>query len=366
MTNKSLLLSRRRLMQLGASAGALALAGSMPSRAFAGEEITIITWETYHDDAWLKEYTDKTGVKVNVTRIGSNDESYEKLRSGAIVADMTIVDTGSIPRFMKVGVIVPVDPAKFPNASNIASGMNFPAVTTIDGAVRAIPYNWGTQPIMYNTKTVQPKPDTWQALWDKKYAGRVSIPDDSYTVFPMVAIAIGAKDPFNMTEDEFKKCAQAFRDLRPQMKTLARGFDDQTAIFASGDADIGYCENISSVFALQAQGKPVDFTFPQGTLAWIDCAALTPTGVKRQVIYDFVNEMLTPAWQARFIKTSVNNGILDLAAATKAGVPDDILHKTNIPDMKDPNFWKKMIFFQNPENVDRRLEMWNAFKAGTL
>src|SRR5262249_9222136 len=95
--------------------------------------------------------------------------------------------------------------------------------------------------------------------------------------------------------------------------------------------------------------------FPPGTLAWIDCAALTPTGVKRQVIYDFVNEMLTPAWQARFIKTSFNNGILDLAEATKAGVPEDILHKTNIPDMKDPEFWKKMIFFQNPENVDRRL-----------
>ena len=34
--------------------------------------------------------------------------------------------------------------------------------------------------------------------------------------------------------------------------------------------------------------------------------------------------------------------------------------------MKDPAFWKKMIFFQNPEDVDRRLEIWNAFKAGTL
>ena len=180
------------------------------------------------------------------------------------------------------------------------------------------------------------------------------------------AIAMKAKDPFNLTDAEFDQLAKEFRDLRGQIKTLARGFDDQTAIFASGDADIGYCENISSVFTLQAQGKPADYSFPPGTLAWIDCAALTPTGVKRQVIYDFVNEMLTPAWQGRFIKTSVNNGILDLDAAVKAGVPDDVLKKTNIPDMKDPAFWKKMIFFQNSENFDRRLEMWNAFKAGTL
>jgi spermidine/putrescine transport system substrate-binding protein len=354
------------MLQTGAAAGALAATSKFASRAYAGEEITFLTWETYHDDDWLKEWTDKTGVKCNVTRIGSNDESYEKLRSGAIVADMTIVDTGSVPRFKKAGVIVPIDPAKFPNAANIAAGMNFPKVTTIDGDVLAVPYNWGTQPLMFNTEKINPVPDNWHALWDKKYEGRVSIPDDAYTVVPMVAIAMGAKDPFNLTDEEFDKLAQAFRDLRGQIKTLARGFDDQTSIFASGDADIGYCENIYSVFSLQDQGKPVNYSFPPGTLAWIDCAALTPTGVKRQIIYDFLNEMLTPAWQGRFIAKSGNNGILDLDAATKSGVPADKLKRTNIPDMKDPKFWKKMIFFQNPEDVDKRLEIWNAFKAGTL
>jgi spermidine/putrescine transport system substrate-binding protein len=366
MTTTRCPISRRSFLQAGAAAGALAATRKIASRAYAGEELTFLTWETYHDDEWLKEWSDKTGVKTNVTRIGSNDESYEKLRSGAIVADMTIVDTGSIPRFKKAGIIVPIDAAKFGNASNIAAGMNFPKVTTVEGDVMAVPYNWGTQPLMFNTEKVNPVPDNWYGLWDKKFEGRVSIPDDSYTVVPMAAIAMGAKDPFNLTDEEFDKLAQTFRDLRGQIKTLARGFDDQTAIFASGDADIGYCENISSVLTLQDQGKPVGYSFPPGTLAWIDCAALTPTGVKRQIVYDFVNEMLTPQWQARFIAKSGNNGILDLDTATKAGVPEDKLKRTNIPDMKDPEFWKKMVFFQNPEDVDRRLEIWNAFKAGTL
>ncbi len=366
MTTNSLSFSRRRLMQTGVAAGAVAATSKFASRAYAGEEITFLTWETYHDDDWLKEWSDKTGVKVNVTRFGSNDESYEKLRSGAVVADMTILDTGSIERFRKAGVVVPIDPAKFPNAKNIAEGLKFPDVTTIEGQVWAVPYNWGTQPLMYNSEKVKPKPDNWVALWDKKYEGRVSIPDNSYTVVPFVAIAMGAKDPFNLTEDEFEKLSQAFRDLRPQIKTLARGFDDQTAIFASGDADIGFCLNIYSVFTLQDQGKPIDYAFPPGTLAWIDCCGLTPTGVKRQIIYDFINETLTPEWQARFITKSGNNGILTLDAATKSGVPANVLAKSNIPAMKDPEFWKNMIFFQNPESVDRRLEIWNAFKAGTL
>src|SRR3954468_8157134 len=122
-------MSRRRLLQSGAAAGAVAATSKFASRAYAGEELTFLTWETYHDDEWLKAWSEKTGVKVNVTRIGSNDESYEKLRSGAVVADMTIVDTGSLERFRKAGVIVPLDPAKFPGAKNIAEGMNFPKVT---------------------------------------------------------------------------------------------------------------------------------------------------------------------------------------------------------------------------------------------
>ena len=43
-----------------------------------------------------------------------------------------------------------------------------------------------------------------------------------------------------------------------------------------------------------------------------------------------------------------------------------MLAKTNLKDAGDAAFWKTMVYFQNPESVDRRLEMWNAFKAGTL
>lgn len=360
--------SRRNLMKVVVSLGGLAAFDTLTSRvSAAGEEITIVTWETYHDDKWLNEWTVKSGVKVNAIRTGSNDETYAKLRSGAVVPDMIVIDIGSMPRFLNANLIVPVDPSKITNAANIASGLNFPGCTTIQGAVRGIPYNWGTQPLMFNTKTVLPRPTSWKVLWDKQYAGKVVLPDDAYNVFPMIALAIGARDPFNLTEAEFQKCGDALRDLRPQLRTLARGFDDETTIFASGDGDLGYCENISSVFGLQAQGKAFDYTFPnEGTPAWVDCSVLTPAGQSRKIVYDFINEMLTPQWQARFIQSSVNNGILDLPAATAAGVPQDILNKTNIPNETDPTFWKKMSFFQNPENVDRRLEIWNAFKAGTL
>ena len=364
-----MMFSRRDALKAGSMLGAAAALGlSRPRHSFAaGEEITIMTWETYNDDPWLEEYQSKSGVKVNAIRIGSNDETFAKLQSGAVKPDLFVIDTGSIARFMGAKLLAPMDISKVPNAVNISPGLDYKSATTVDGALRAIPYNWGTQPLMYNAEAFPTKPDSWEALWDTQYAGKVSLPDDSYTVFPMITLAIGAKDPFNLTDVEFEQCAQALREIRQQVSTLARGFDDQTAIFASGDAVVGYCQNISSVFQLQDKGKKVEVAYPkEGTPAWVDCWVMTEEGAARQVAYDFLNEMLSVKWQGRFIQTSGNNGILPLDVAKSEGVTDAVLAKTNLKDAGDAAFWKTMVYFQNPESVDRRLEMWNAFKAGTL
>ena len=362
------LISRRKMLKAIPPIGALAMmAGATPPAYAAGEEITIFTWETYQDDDWLKQWTAKSGVRVNAVRTGSADEMYAKMRSGAVEADILYFDIGSIPRYLAAKLITPIDASKIANTANITPGLNWRDRCTVDGKLWAVPYNWGTQPLMFNTATVQPKPDTWAVLWDKKYAAKVNLPDASDIVLPMVALYVGVKNPYNMTDADFAKVADALRALRPQLRTIARGFDDAVAIYASGDAELGYCQNITEVFQLQSQSKPFDYSFPkEGTPTWIDCSILTPRGARRQAVYDFINENLSVPWQARFIKNSLNNGILNATAAKQAGIPDNVLMKTNILSQNEPGFWKKMSLLQNPENIDRRVEMWNAFKAGTL
>ena len=367
MNNRAHTTRRSLLKAGGAAAGVALLADPAPRAQAASEEITIFTWETYQDDPWIAEYAAKTGVKVNAIRTGSSDEMYSKVRSGAVEADILYFDIGTIPRYRAAKLIAPIDVPKVRNALNITPGINWQRRCTVDGQVWAVPYNWGTQPLMYNTEVVKPKPTSWATMWDPAYAGKINLPDDAGITFPMVALYVGAQDPYKLTEAEFKKCIEAFKALREQLRTMSRGFADQTSVFASGDADVGYCENVSSVFQLQAQGTKVDYVFPkEGTPTWIDCSIVTPKGAGRQVVYDFINEGLTPAWQARFINKSVNNGVLTAAAAAAAGVPKDVLAKTNISDEEDPSFWGKMSILQNPNDIDRRLGIWNAFKAGTL
>ena len=337
------------------------------ARAADTGKITLFTWETYQDDPWLVEYTEKTGVAVQAVRAGSIDEMYAQVQSGAIQPDVIYFDTGTAHRFKNAGLIVPLDASKVANKSNVSPSMDWQAKCTIDGALYGgIPYNWGNQPLMYNTDVVGAAPASWDALWDPKYQGKVNLFDDGYVTMQMIALKVGAKDPFNMTDAEFAACAEALRTLRPQVGTIARGFDDALTVYASGDAVIGYCQNISIVSKLQGMGQKFAYTFPkEGTPTWIDCSVLTERG-NRQEVYDFINAGLTVAWQARFVEASLNNGVLTADEAKAGGVPEDALAKTNVLDQSSEGFWDKMVVSKLPEDIDRRVALWNDFKAGTL
>ena len=359
-------LNRRSLLKASSAVAATALfTPAVIRKAWAAETITLLTWETYHDDAWVEEWGKANNTEVKAVRIGSEDELFSQPFSGAIQPDILYVEIGSLPRFKAGNVIKEIDVSKVANASTITSKLDWKAYTNVDGQTMGIPYNWGTQPLMYNADKVK-EPDSWAALWDTAHAGQVNMFDDCTITFPMIALYVGAKDPFNLTDAEFDACADALRALRSQIRVIAKGFDDASAIYAAGDAVIGYCQNVAVVTSLQRKGFNFKYALPkEGTPTWIDCASISPQG-DRPIVYKFINDNLTAEWQARFIKASTNNGVLNAKTARDAGLTEDELKVTNILDSDAPDFWEKLVVYQKPEDLDRRLQLWNDFKAGTL
>src|SRR5262249_58464946 len=116
-------LSRRELLQRAAAAGLVLLAPSVArgalgagraEAAIRASTINILTWETYHDDPWLKQAEQDLGLKFNAVRAGSVDEVFAKARAGTIPWDLFLVDSGSITRYKSAGLIAPVDRGKLP------------------------------------------------------------------------------------------------------------------------------------------------------------------------------------------------------------------------------------------------------------
>ena len=361
-------MNRRSFLKAGSAvaAGTL-LAPAIIGRAAAAETITLLTWETYQEPDWVKEWeAANEGVKLNPVVISSLDEVFAQLQSGAIKPDVIYSEASTAGRLKKAGQIEVFDLAKVPNASNILPALNWKDPLSVDGALMGIPLHWGTQPLMYDADVIKEPPMSWAALWDKGYQGKVSTFDDATVNIPLIALYVGAKDPFNLTEEEFASVTDALRALRAQVRVITRGFDDATNLYASGEAVIGYCHLVSVVNSLKKKGKNFAYTLPkEGTPSWIEGTYITPQG-QRDIVYKFLNDTMSLKWQARFMEFSGSNGILTSEGARKAGLSEDFLKTTNILDADSPALKENLVFFKEPEDVERRIQLWNDFLAGTL
>jgi len=361
--------SRRAFLKAtGALAATSVFAPALNLKAWASEEpITLLTWEGYQPPEWVKEWQDANGgVQIKPVLISSGDEVFAQLMSGAVKPDVIYAEASLAGRLNKAGLISPFNLSKVPNTDNILPALDWKKPLSVDGTLMGIPLHWGTQPLQYDADVIKEKPTSWAALWDKKLAGKVTTFDDATVNFQMIALYIGAKDPFNLTEAEFGRATDALRDLRSQVRVVTRGFDDATTLYASGEAVIGYCHLVTVVNSLRQRGKNFTYVLPkEGTPAWIEGTYIAPKG-QRDIVYKFINDTMSVPWQARFMKATASNGVLTAENALKGGLTEQELKDTNIPDSENPAFKQNLIFAREPEDVDRRIQIWSDFLAGTL
>jgi spermidine/putrescine-binding protein len=368
------------LVVLLACFGLTACGGSSSTDA---NTLNVLTWQGYHEQPWLDEFTKETGIKVNAVNVGSPDEMFAKVKANPDQFDIALVTSGWFDNYAKGGLLEPIDSSKVTSQPN--PGFDWKSAASSGGKQYGVLYNWGDQPLAWiqgsipNTPEMakyldaQGRPNDWNIYWDPAFTGKVSIFDDPTSVLPMIPLALGMNDPFHLTPDQFNQMQDKLSALRPQVKRLTSGYNDQVTQFANGEASIGYLNIISEVGMLAKDGKTleVNHQVKQGVPAWSDNYAITKAGAKKaDSVYKFINYTSDVPWQARFIGTSSNSGSLSLEQAkspdaVKAGLASDALAQTLIPATAAGDaFFSKMRFYQPVEDLNKRIDMWNQFKLG--
>ncbi|OJU85028.1 MAG: hypothetical protein BGO11_04615 [Solirubrobacterales bacterium 70-9] len=367
------------------SSGGEEAAGGEEEESTEGEELNVLTWETYDEPEYLKEFEAETGIKVNATNVGSPAEMFSKVKANPGQVDIVLATAGWFPQYVEAGLLEEIDTSKIPNLKNIKLGFPWEEATSVEGKLYGVLYNWGDQPLAWIPKEVEGldlskyenskgELDDWNVLWDPALKGKVSLFDDPTSVEPMVPLALGFEEPYNLDEQEFEEFEKKLFELRPQVKRLTTGFDDQTTQLASGEASVAYLNNVASATALKEEGDElmVNNTVEQGVPAWSDNLAITKEGggKKLAAVYKFIDASLAEKWQARFIGDSGNSGTLNYEQATskeaeQAGLTAEKLEGTLIPATKAGEaFFSKMKFFKPVEDLEKRLQVWNEFKLG--
>ena len=130
-----------------------------------------------------KEFTKKTGIKVNYKTFQNNEELFAKLIGGGVDYDVIIPSDYMVSRLIENDMLEPLNFDNIPNYSFI-----IPDFKNLDFDPQnkySVPYVWGLIGIFYNKSEIQKNEDeiTWDILWDEKYKNKILMFDNARDSF---------------------------------------------------------------------------------------------------------------------------------------------------------------------------------------
>lgn len=316
--------SRRDLMK----AGAFALAAPSVLRAHdalaSSGSVVVYAWGDYFDkNTILADFTNATGIKVELSTYGSNGEAENKLRAaGGKGFDILFpsVDTG--PNYYKDNLLRPIDENKFKAAQVI------PAIyrnsLTLGAAYRGkrylVPFDWGTEGLTWDSEKFAKTSgeisygDLWLAGNPKQTAIR------QFSAFTGVALYLDATGqlPSNRAADMYKSEADARRVFDGCLKFLIahkgnigaywNNATEATAAFTDAGCTIGQTWDTTGILLGRNVSKKWRYGMPkEGGLAWTDTLAIPTGAVNLDQAYALANFLYQPEIGAVFANTTGYN-----------------------------------------------------------
>jgi spermidine/putrescine transport system substrate-binding protein len=286
----------------------LALAGT--ADADDAKKLRLITWADYAPAEVVALFKQETGIQVEVT-LSNNEEIISKLRAtGGAGYDLAQPSQDRITGVQReFGIYKPIDLSQVkleqfrPEILEITRNN-----ATLDGKLYGLPYLWGTDGLVVNTKLAKASdyPDICRPEYKGKTSMRLRRPS-------LMAFAFAAgKDPFALYGDP--KAYAALMDSVGQ--TLAACKDNVRFFFDNKDQLLNAMRSGEVVAAmmwdtggwtLNRENPDIQLVVPRsGALGWLDTFALPARGRNDAAAYAWINFTMRPDIAARITKAVGN------------------------------------------------------------
>src|SRR5438105_13175989 len=279
---------------------------SLPTTIGKGEgKLDLVAWEGYTQPQWVKPFQKQTGCIVHSKYAGSSDEMVTLMRQGGgSQYDMVSASGDASLRLIRGKDVQPVNPALIPDFKNFIPQLKSPSHNTVNGIHYGISLQWGPNTLLYNTKRVKPAPTSWAAIYDPKYKGQITVPDnpiqiaDAALYLSKTKPSLGIKDPYELTTKQLDAAVTLLKKQKPLIKKYWGLASDEIDLFKNGDAIIGaswpYQTN-----TLQADKVPVKDLIPkEGATGWADTWMLSSKSKHPNCAYKWMRWVSTPKVQA--------------------------------------------------------------------
>jgi spermidine/putrescine-binding protein len=301
-------LNRGDLLKAGA-AGTLGLYLAGPAHAGAlqleGVTLNWLTWSDHYANDQLAAVKKKIGIQARPTLFSDNADAYLRIKRTGSQFDIVSGDALWVPKYRKDGLTDSFDLSSLPVSSQLFSiARSFPFWK--DGSnYMGYPFSWSTVQIYYNPKYVTTKPDSWHALLDKKYKGRISLENIPTDVMAIAARATGAKKPYSMTSGEISRAKAFLKEFKPNVLKLASQNNEVVRALADGSAWIGITNLGTDDRVKDAGGPVVKTAYPkEGTVGFIDSEQMVKASKNKSVFEKFINTTEQAPWIAKNFLTN--------------------------------------------------------------
>jgi putative spermidine/putrescine transport system substrate-binding protein len=281
-------------------------------------QLNLIAWAGYTEKSWVKPFEDQSGCKVTVKYGNTSDEMVNLMRqSGGAAYDGVSASGDASNRLIAAGDVAAIDVEKlFPDYADVMPSLQSPAHNTVDGVHYGTSLQWGPNVLLYRTDKVKPGVSEWSALYDPKYKGQITIPNNPIQIADAAFYLmhskpdLGIKDPYELNKEQFDATVNLLKEQKKLVKLYWNYDTDGRAAFANGDVSLGAIWPVDTL-ALQAKNVPVKEVIPaDGATGWADTWMLAKKAPHPNCAYMWMKYVSTPQVQAQqalvFGETPVN------------------------------------------------------------
>ncbi|MGH2961715.1 MAG: ABC transporter substrate-binding protein [Solirubrobacterales bacterium] len=272
-------------------------------------------------------------VDLKVATFDSNKAAAAKL-AGGFEADVVEVCTDEMEPLVARGLLRPLDASAVKYFDKLAFS-DSPDIRDEAGEVLFVPASAGPHGLIVNTDEIPEGADSYQALFDPRYADNVALEATPLTAIGVTALAQGFEDPMNLSAEKVDEVKQYLLDNRDQFRAFAESDSSMVNLFKSGEvvlADGGR----GTTQAMVDDGVPVEWVAPkEGALSWVCGLAITSDAQNIPAAYKLIDYYASPEAQAISAElgfVAMNPEALPLVPAKYKQSADPLNLKTAIPE----------------------------------
>ena len=325
-------------------------------------QVDIVAWAGYIERGatdkkfdWVTDFEKTSGCKVNVKTAGTSDEMVALMNEGGF--DLVTASGDASTRLIRGKKLQPINVNLIPSYKNIDARLQ-KAPWHFDNNVHyGVPYQWGWNVLMYNTKVFgDKKPTSWSVVFEeqnlpdgKSNKGRVQAFDgpiyiaDAALYLMKKNPALGIKDPYELNEVQYKAALDL---LRGQRKLVGKYWHDafvqiddftNEGVVASGSWQ--FQANI-----LGSKKAPIATTIPvEGATGWADSTMMHIDAKNPNCAYKWMEHSLNPKLQGDLSAWFGSVPAVPAACKGNALLTDAGCARQGFNDFEKISFWKTPI-----------------------